>query len=124
MRVGLAPLPVAATDFRLRHKTTSRGFYDDARATAQADEVVFFDRDGFVTEGSFTNVFIERDGLLVTPPLTRGLLPGILRAALLDAGKAIEGDVRVEDLHAGFMLGNAVRGLTAVSARALLRAAS
>lgn len=123
MRVALAPLPTSATDFRLRHKTTSRRLYDDARVAAQVDEIVFFDGDGFVTEGSFSNVFVERDGVLVTPPLSRGLLPGILRAALIDAGAAIEGDLRTEDLDSGFMLGNAVRGLTAAPARALLRAA-
>lgn len=123
-RVALLPLPVEPTDFRLRHKTTSRRFYDEARAAAGVDEVVFFDRGGFVTEGSFTNVFVERDGVWMTPPLSRGLLPGVLRAALIDAGKAVEGDVRVEELQAGFLLGNSVRGLTAVPARALLRAAS
>ena len=123
-RVALLPLPVEQTDFRLRHKTTLRGFYDDARAAAGVDEVVFFDRYGFVTEGSFTNVFVERDGVLVTPPLSRGLLPGVLRGALIDAGKAAEADVRVEELQSGFLLGNSVRGLTAVPASALLRAAS
>ena len=75
-------------------------------------------------EGSFTNVFVERDGVLVTPPLSRGLLPGVLRGALIDAGKAAEADVRVEELQSGFLLGNSVRGLTAVPASALLRAAS
>lgn len=111
MTVDVAALPVDVSDFRLRHKTTSRDFYDDARARSGADEVIFVRPDGFVTEGSFTNVFVERDGLLLTPPLARGLLPGVLRAELLESGRAREADLRLEHLRAGFFLGNALRGL-------------
>lgn len=111
MRVALAPLPVAPRDFRLRHKTSDRAFHDDARIAAGADEVAFVDPDGFLTEGSFTTIFIERDGRLVTPPLARGLLPGILRAALIEQGRAVEGDIAPADLANGFFIGNALRGL-------------
>lgn len=111
LRVALAPLPVARSDFRLRHKTSNRAFYDDARRASGADEVVFVDGDGCLTEGSFTNVFVERDGVLLTPPLARGLLPGVLRAELIDSGRAIEHDLTVDDLAASFFLGNALRGL-------------
>jgi para-aminobenzoate synthetase/4-amino-4-deoxychorismate lyase len=110
MRVAIVPLPVAQDDFRLRHKTSHRGFYDEARYAAGADEVVFVDRQGFLTEGSFTNIFVPRGDVLVTPPLTRGLLPGVLRAELIGSGKAIEGDLLPDDLRQGFLLGNAVRG--------------
>ncbi len=113
--VALAPLPVDAHDFRLRHKTTDRAFYDRAREDSGCAEVVFFDQDGFVTEGSFTNVFVERDGKLVTPPLARGLLPGILRRKLLETGEAVEGDLTVDDLSGGFFIGNSVRGLIAAT---------
>jgi para-aminobenzoate synthetase/4-amino-4-deoxychorismate lyase len=111
--VALAPLPVAPEDFRLRHKTSDRRFYDHARAAAGAFEIVFLDPDGFLTEGSFTSLFVERGGRLLTPPLQRGLLPGVLREALIDEGRAEEADLRAEDLAAGFFVGNAVRGLMA-----------
>jgi para-aminobenzoate synthetase / 4-amino-4-deoxychorismate lyase len=39
--VALAPLPVSDDDWRLRHKTSDRGFYDSARAASGAFEVVF-----------------------------------------------------------------------------------
>ncbi|MBL8530812.1 MAG: hypothetical protein JNK94_03680, partial [Hyphomonadaceae bacterium] len=52
-------------------------------------------------------------------PAARGLLPGVLRAEFLAAGRAREADVRVEDLQDGFLIGNAVRGLT--PARVALR---
>jgi para-aminobenzoate synthetase/4-amino-4-deoxychorismate lyase len=111
VRVAVVPLPVAPHDFRLRHKTTDRGFYDHARADSGAFEVIFTDPKGFLTEGSFTNIFVARGDILVTPPLSRGLLPGVLRAALIEEGRAVEGDLRAEDLRDGFFLGNALRGL-------------
>ena len=109
--VKLAPLPVEPEDFRLRHKTSDRRFYDAAREAAGTFDVVFEDRQGFLTEGSFTSLFVERDGVLVTPPLARGLLPGILRERLLEEGQAVEGELRAEDLSGTFYIGNAVRGL-------------
>ncbi len=108
--VPIVPLPVAPDDFRLAHKTSDRAFYDRARGSRF--EVVFARPDGLLTEGSFTSLFVERgDGVLLTPPLARGLLPGILRARLLADGRAIEADLRAADLAGGFLIGNAVRGL-------------
>jgi para-aminobenzoate synthetase/4-amino-4-deoxychorismate lyase len=111
VEVALTLLPVDADDFRLRHKTSDRRFYDAAREAAGTFEVVFEGKDGFLTEGSFTSLFVERDGKLITPSLARGLLPGILRQRLLEEGQAVEGDLRAEDLAAPFYIGNAVRGL-------------
>jgi para-aminobenzoate synthetase/4-amino-4-deoxychorismate lyase len=113
VEVAVRPLPVAPDDFRLAHKTTRRAFYDRAREAAGTWEVLFTDAEGYLTEGSFTSLFVERDGMLVTPPLARGLLPGVLRAELLETGRAVEGDLRPADLAGGFFLGNAVRGLVA-----------
>jgi len=109
--VAVAPLPVSPDDFRLRHKTSDRAFYDEAREAAGAFELLFRDPDGFLTEGSFTSLFVEKQGRLVTPPLSRGLLPGVLRARLIDEKRAHEGDLVEADLASGFFIGNAVRGL-------------
>ncbi|HVF94917.1 MAG TPA: aminodeoxychorismate synthase component I [Sphingomonas sp.] len=108
--VAVVPLPVAPSDFRLRHKTSDRDFYDHARRAAGTPEVVF-EQDGWLTEGSYTSLFVERDGALVTPPLARGLLPGVLRADLIAEGRAIEGELTRADLADGFFIGNALRGL-------------
>ena len=109
--VAIADLPVSPDDFRLRHKTSDRAFYDEARRASGAFEIVFLGPDGFLTEGSFTSLFVERDGKLLTPPLARGLLPGVLRARLIDEGRAREADLTEADLASGFLIGNAVRGL-------------
>jgi para-aminobenzoate synthetase / 4-amino-4-deoxychorismate lyase len=111
VEVALCPLPVSPHDVRLRHKTSDRSFYSEARASAGTFEVALIDPAGFVTEGSFTNIFVKGEGALLTPPSSRGLLPGVLRAELLANGSAIETDLHPEDLSAGFFVGNASRGL-------------
>lgn len=108
------PLPVVPGDWRLRHKSTDRAFYDDARRAAQeagAAEALFVREDALVTEASHSNLFVERDGKLLTPPAALGLLPGVLRRKLLDDGRAIEAELTLDDLAGGFLLGNSVRGL-------------
>jgi para-aminobenzoate synthetase/4-amino-4-deoxychorismate lyase len=114
LRVALAALPVGERDWRLRHKTSDRRFYDAARRAGGADETLFVAPDGRLTEGSFTNIFVQRDGVLVTPR-AGPLLPGILRGALLDEGRAVEGDLFAADLAAEadgrLFIGNALRGL-------------
>ena len=109
--VALVPHPVAATDWRLRHKTTDRAFYDAARAASGAFECLLVREDGQITEGSFTNVFVPRDSRLATPPLALGLLPGILRQRLIDSGEAFEALLTAADLLTDFYVGNALRGL-------------
>ncbi len=107
-------LPVGTSDWRLRHKTSDRGFYEAGLAAAQdagAAEALFIRDDGLLTEGSFTNIFLERDGRLLTPPDRLGLLPGVLRRSLIEEGTAVEAELRLDDLENGFLIGNALRGL-------------
>jgi len=113
---ALLPLPVDDGDWRLRHKTSDRWFYDaglKAARGAGAREAIFIRDDGLLTEGCFTSIFIERDGVLLTPPLALGLLPGVLRRALIEQGRAQEAPLTPEDLAEGFLIGNALRGLAA-----------
>ncbi|HEY9079944.1 aminodeoxychorismate synthase component I [Magnetovibrio sp.] len=99
------------------HKTTNRAFYDDERARQQAltgcDEVLFLNDAGELTEGSFTNLFVELDGRLLTPSASCGLLAGTLRQELLDSGRAVEAVLKRDDLKRAerIFLGNSVRGL-------------
>lgn len=107
--VALATRQVAPRDFRLTHKTTDRRPWP---RVAGAWETVYVDDDGYLTEGSFTSIFVPgADGVLRTPPLTRGILPGVLRTELIASGRAAEAELRSDDLSDGFYLGNAVRGL-------------
>ncbi|MEZ5229868.1 MAG: aminotransferase class IV [Acidimicrobiales bacterium] len=112
-RVALATTPVSSTDPALRHKTTQRHVYDHHRSQhPEADEVILWNERGEVTETTIGNIVIERNGWLVTPPLSSGLLPGTFRAELLAHDKIVEGVVTVDELataDALFMI-NAIRG--------------
>lgn len=114
LRCAVLPLPVDPGDWRLRHKSSDRSFYEAGLAAAQAagaDEALFIRDDGLLTEGCFTNLFVERDGRLLTPPARLGLLPGVLRRSLIDDGRAVEAELTLDDLKDGFLIGNALRGL-------------
>ncbi len=109
--VALRPLPVDPGDFRLRYKTTDRRFYDLARQESDAFETIFADVEGRLTEGSRTTIFVERAGQLLTPAAALGLIPGILRAKLIDEGRAEDAELKRDDLLDGFFVGNSLRGL-------------
>ena len=113
--VAVVPRQASANDPRLRHKTTDRAVYRDALRRGGTYEVLLTDADGYLTEGCFSTLFVERGDKLVTPPLTRGLLPGVLRQSLIDMGEAAEADLKVHDLERGFFIGNAARGMVAAT---------
>jgi para-aminobenzoate synthetase/4-amino-4-deoxychorismate lyase len=98
-------------DYRLCHKTSDRAFYDNARKEHDADEVLFVRPDGKLTEGSVSALFVERDGMLVTPPVELGLLPSVLARELVETGKAQTASITAADLTGSFFMGNSLRGL-------------
>ena len=116
VRLVVTSVRVASHDERLRHKTTHRAPYDAALAEAYArgaDDGLLVNEHGHVTEASRFTVFVRTpSGLLSTPPLTDGVLAGVLRQHLFDTGVAVEAPLRAEDLPgADVWVGNAARGL-------------
>ncbi len=111
-RIARAARPVLSRDATLRHKTTARGVYARARAGRDdVDDVLLWNERDEITESTIANVAIERDGELVTPPLSSGLLPGTLRAHLLAKGDVVEGVVSKEEVRERRLwLLNSVRG--------------
>ena len=108
--VTLHPRRLASSDPWLAVKSTQRSLYDTARANLPPDlgEYLFANERGEVCEGSITSLFFDRGQGLRTPPLTCGLLPGVLRAELA----APEEILFLDDLpHVRLWLGNALRGL-------------
>jgi para-aminobenzoate synthetase/4-amino-4-deoxychorismate lyase len=90
-RVALAGERVDRRDARLFHKTTDRRRYDRARAARpDVDTLLLLNADDEVTEALEANLVIEEGGRRLTPALDCGLLPGVLRAELLDAGEIAE----------------------------------
>ncbi len=116
-RVAISDTSLASDYPWLGVKTTQRALYDAARAglPGGVDEVLFCNENGALCEGTITNLFVRGTDGLVTPPLSDGVLPGILREELLNSGAAREGSLRVEDLATGAVfVGNSLRGLIAV----------
>ena len=107
--VAVARLPLDRRDLRLAHKTSDRRFWP--APPPGCFETIFVGEDGELTEGSFTSIFVGGGAQLLTPPLDRGLLPGVLRAELIARGEAVEMPLTLADLAQGFYIGNAVRGL-------------
>lgn len=109
--------PTRANDALLLHKTTRRADYDCAWQAAEAlggFDMLFVNERGELTEGGRSNLFVKLDGQWVTPPLASGVLPGVMRAVLLDdpAFGAVERIVTRDDLSRAqaLLLTNALRG--------------
>ena len=87
VRVLLADTPVQSSELFLRHKTSVRARYDAAwRAAEQqgAFDTLFFNERDELTEGGRSNVFVRIGERWYTPPLSAGVLPGVMRSVLLD----------------------------------------
>lgn len=103
----------------LRHKTSMRDVYDagiEQAMAQQAFDSLFMNERGEVCEGGRSNIFVREGRRLLTPPLRCGLLPGVLRGALIDSGEAREAILSVADIKAAsregrLRVGNALRGL-------------
>ncbi len=117
MRYVVSDTRLSSGDQFLYHKTTRRELYDREwqhyAETLASDEVIYLNERGELAEGSRTTIFVEKEGLLLTPPLLAGLLPGTLRAELIASGKAREAKLTLDDLASAdaVYLGNSVRGL-------------
>lgn len=112
-RVTLAENRLSSADPWLSLKTTRRAAYDAARAALSPgmDEAVFRNERDEICDCTITTLFFDRGEGLRTPPLACGLLPGILRAEMLDRG-AREEVLQARDLpRVRLWVGNALRGL-------------
>jgi len=100
LRVAMAEVPVDSRDCMRYHKTERREPLDDARRRhPEADEVLFVNERGELTEGSYHNLVVRLDGRLLTPALACGLLPGVLRAELLEREVIAETVLTPQDLR-------------------------
>src|SRR5690606_18915551 len=117
VRLLRAALPLDAHDLFLRHKTTVRQHFDAAwRAAEQqgAFDVLFCNQHDELTEGGRSTLFAQIDGQWMTPPLSAGVLPGVMRSVLLEdpSWHAKEATLRWEDLRRAerIVVCNALRG--------------
>lgn len=123
LRVKLDSQPVRSDDMMLRHKTTARTVYDEARRRAGCggdrifDALLYNEREE-ITEACIANVaVVDADSAAWrTPPVACGLLPGVMREALMATGRLRECVITVQELAgltdtAHVVCFNSVRGV-------------
>ena len=79
------------------------------------DESIMLNSQGKIAEGSAENIFVVKDGQIITPPITAGILEGITRDSVIqiieeNGGYVIEADLERDDLYSAdevFMTGTA-----------------
>lgn len=115
--VALTSLKLESAEPFLQHKTTHRPWYDAATQwLAQHPDyfdLIFLNEKGELCEGSRSNIYVLKHGEWLTPPLSSGLLGGVLRTQLLETGQAKEAILAPSDLtadKASIRLSNALRG--------------
>lgn len=110
--IALATAPVASNDEFLGHKTTVREAYTRHAPPAGVFDTLLWNERDELTEFTRGNVVVELDGRRLTPPLSCGLLPGVLRADLLARGEIREEVITRQTLSraSGFWFINSVRG--------------
>jgi len=124
VEVLLSSEPVDSSALFARHKTTIRSRYDAAWKQAESEgafDTLFFNERGELAEGGRSSVFVRVGERWYTPPLSSGVLPGVMRGLLLDdpAWNAIECPISRETLERAqeIVVCNALRGPLRASLR-------
>jgi branched-chain amino acid aminotransferase len=109
IRVKVSSWRRIGQDSMMPNAKLTGGYINSVQAKQEAlrggyDEAVMLNRDGFVAEGSGENLFIVRDGVVVTPPLSAGVLEGLTRQAVMtllrdDGYEIVEQDLTRTDLY-------------------------
>jgi para-aminobenzoate synthetase/4-amino-4-deoxychorismate lyase len=119
--VTISSSTILSNDPNRQHKRLNRADYDMAYQNAVDEghlDCIFLNEHGNLVEGAISNLFILRDGRLLTPPLHDGALPGVCRGELLANNNAVSiqsftlADIKATD---DLFLCNALRGFRKVS---------
>ncbi|MEW6061003.1 MAG: aminodeoxychorismate synthase component I [Bacteroidota bacterium] len=114
--IKIAPEHTDSNNRFFYHKTTYRPLYNKYRQLALQDRIadyIFLNEREEVTEGTITNIFVETNGKLFTPPISCGLLAGIYRNHILETRRqATERILTLNDLKTArhLYLCNSIRG--------------
>jgi branched-chain amino acid aminotransferase len=105
---GTALIAVASVTRRNEHSPLSRikslNYLDSILARREAadhgaDDAVLLNTQGRVAETTTANLFAVIDGVVVTPPVAEGALPGIARRLVLEALEVIERPLLLQELY-------------------------
>ena len=116
VKIGWADERIHSSDPARRHKSSDRDVYERgtriAREAGLAD-LVFLNERGELVEGAISTLLIRVGGAVLTPPLSAGALPGVLRQAWLARALVREATLRPDDLRSAerVWIANSLRGL-------------
>jgi branched-chain amino acid aminotransferase len=90
-------------DSLIPHAKASGQYLNSVLAKIEASkagyqEAILLDARGFVSEGSGENIFVVRDGRIVTPPQTAGILDGISRRSIFTIARDLGFEIVERDL--------------------------
>ncbi|MCS7206075.1 MAG: chorismate-binding protein [Leptospiraceae bacterium] len=112
---GISNQPVDEKNLFLYYKTSERSYQvqlDEAIKTG-LDEMLLLNTKNQITEGTYTNIIIKKNGKFYTPPLSDGLLNGIMRRKLIQKLKIEETSLTLDDVKKAdcVYFVNSVRGI-------------
>ena len=112
--LGLSKSILSSSDPWLLHKSSNRVLYDAERENLPdgVDEFIYLNERNEVCEGTITNIFVKIEGHWLTPPLSSGCLPGVLRRKKIEDASCKVKTVNFSDLQDAekIIVGNALRG--------------
>lgn len=115
--VALASLTLNSQELLLQYKTTHRPWYDPTTQWLAAHhdffDLIFLNERTELCEGSRSNIYIKKNNIWFTPPLTCGVLGGVMRQHLLTTGQVREAVLTRTDFEqpaASLRLSNGLRG--------------
>ena len=103
VRAKVASWRRISSDSLIPHSKASGQYLNSVLAKIEAtkagyQESILLDAHGFVSEGTGENIYIVREGRILTPPQTAGILDGISRKAILTIAADLEYEVVERDL--------------------------
>ena len=100
LNLVIADRPVDISNPFLYHKTTNRSLYQQfQQSNTSHDDLILWNERQEVTETCIYNLVVQKDGELLTPPVECGLLPGTMRAYLLEQQKIKEAVIKLADIQ-------------------------
>ena len=118
-KIAISPIIQNPKNEFLYYKTTYRPWYYDSFQRIKNGEIydeIFFNEKGELTEGARSNIVLQLNGNLYTPPVQCGLLNGVFRQELLKNNKCTEKILYKKDLEKAekIFCVNSVRGMVEV----------
>ncbi|UDQ96498.1 bifunctional anthranilate synthase component I family protein/class IV aminotransferase [Lentisphaerota bacterium WC36G] len=116
IKLKLYPRAIDSQNIFLHHKTSMRKFYDIEYSQTVSEgfhEVIFFNENNYITEGTISNIFIQKNNQWYTPHRDCGLLNGIMREKLIKKLQAQQSLLTIKDLQnsSEIIICNSLRGI-------------